>query len=76
VLVLPALFQGAHPQQPDALPAKLRELGFHLKQAYAISEGNWDADLARLIKTLVTIPDDGAANRKRVQPFPSENGLS
>lgn len=55
VLVLPVLFQGASPPQESTLPAELRELGFHLKQAYPISERNWEAEFQRLVDELVKI---------------------
>ena len=56
VLVVPVLFQGAQPPQEHELPEELRTLSFHKRQAYAISESNWEADTRRLVDALAAIP--------------------
>jgi hypothetical protein len=53
-LVAPVLFQGAPPAALDGLPDDLRALGFHKRQAYQISESNWEVDTKRLVDALAT----------------------
>jgi hypothetical protein len=56
VLVAPVLLQGAPVPTPDGLPDELRDLGFHKRQAYPISESHWDIDTQRLVDALTAIP--------------------
>jgi hypothetical protein len=55
-LVLPVLFQDAPAPSEDRIPDDLSALNFHKRQAYPISESNWEADTQRLFDALATIP--------------------
>jgi hypothetical protein len=54
--VLPVLFQHARWPEEEALPQELQMLRFYKRQAYEITEANWEADVQRLVDELVAIP--------------------
>jgi hypothetical protein len=54
--VFPVRLRGVPAPSEDQIPDELRSLGFHKRQAYPISEGNWEADTRRLFDALATVP--------------------